>query len=108
MSDAEQKLVATIGEAMLSASLDGLSDYKRWMQEAGLSVEVEEDITRYVERTWDQCTRMAERPPIKHLLRFTSASTRRFVQSFPLMKQAYAEGAMAFGLFVTKKHESTR
>src|SRR4029077_10704766 len=37
---------------------------------------------------WDQCTRMAERPAIKHLLRFTSASTRRFVQSFPLMKQA--------------------
>jgi tocopherol O-methyltransferase len=108
MSDAERKLVATIGEAMLSASLDGLSDYKRWMQEAGLTVEVAEDITRYVERTWDQCTRMAERSPIKYLLRFTSASTRRFVQSFPLMKQAYAEGAMAFGLLVAKKHEPTR
>jgi tocopherol O-methyltransferase len=108
MSKDEQKLVATIGEAMLSASLDGLSDYKRWMQEAGLVVETAEDITRYVERTWEQCTRMAERPPIKYLVRFTSASTRRFVQSFPLMKQAYAEGAMAFGLFVAKKHESTR
>jgi tocopherol O-methyltransferase len=107
-SEDEQKLVATIGEAMLSASLDGLSDYKRWMREAGLTVEVAEDITRYVERTWDQCTRMAERPLIKHLLCFTSASTRRFVQSFPLMKQAYAEGAMAFGLFVARKHESTR
>jgi tocopherol O-methyltransferase len=108
MSDAERKLVATIGEAMLSASLDGLSDYKRWMQEAGLTVEVAEDITRYVERTWEQCTRMAERSPIKYLLRFTSASTRRFVRSFPLMKQAYADGAMAFGLFVAKKHEPTR
>jgi len=107
-SDAERKLVETIGEAMLSASLDGLSDYKRWMQEAGLTVEVAEDITRYVERTWEQCTRMAERSPIKYLLRFTSASTRRFVRSFPLMKQAYAEGAMAFGLFVAKKHEPTR
>jgi tocopherol O-methyltransferase len=108
ISDAERKLVATIGEAMLSASLDGLSDYKRWMQEAGLTVEVAEDITRYVERTWEQCTRMAERSPIKYLLRFTSASTRRFVRSFPLMKQAYAEGAMAFGLLAAKKHEPTR
>jgi tocopherol O-methyltransferase len=108
MSEAEQKLVATIGEAMLSASLDGLSDYKRWMQEAGLVVTVAEDITRYVERTWEQCTKMAARSPIRYLLRFTSASTRRFVQSFPLMKQAYAEGAMAFGLFVAKKHESAR
>ena len=106
MSEDEQKLVATIGEAMLSASLDGLSDYQRWMQEAGLIVDVAEDITRYVERTWEQCTRMSARPPIKYLLRFTSASTQRFVRSFPLMKQAYAEGAMAFGLFVARKHES--
>ena len=103
VSEDEQKLVATIGEAMLSASLDGLSDYQRWMQEAGLIVDVAEDITRYVERTWEQCTRMSERPPIKYLLCLTSASTRRFVRSFPLMKQAYAEGAMAFGLFVARK-----
>jgi tocopherol O-methyltransferase len=103
ISEDEQKLVATIGEAMLSASLDSLSDYQKWMGEAGLTVVAAEDITRYVERTWEQCTRIAERLPIKYLLRFTSASTRRFVQSFPLMKQAYAEGAMAFGLFVAKK-----
>ena len=103
MSDDEQKLVATIGEAMLSASLDSLSDYQEWMREAGFTIVTAEDITRYVERTWEQCTRMAERLPIKYLLRFTSASTRRFVQSFRLMKQAYAEGAMAFGLFVAKK-----
>lgn len=103
MSEDEQKLVATIGEVMLTASLDSLSDYQKWMGEAGFSMVGAEDITRYVERTWDQCTRLAERPPIKHMLRFTSASTRRFVQSFPLMKQAYAEGAMALGLFVAKK-----
>jgi tocopherol O-methyltransferase len=103
MSEDEQKLVATIGEAMLTASLDSLSDYQKWMGEAGFTMVAAEDITRYVERTWAQCTSMAERLPIKYLLHFTSASTRRFVQSFPLMKQAYAEGAMAFGLFVAKK-----
>jgi tocopherol O-methyltransferase len=102
-SEDEQKLVTTIGEAMLSASLDSLSDYQKWMGEAGFTTVAAEDITRYVERTWEQCTRMAERLPIKYLLRFTSASTRRFVQSFPLMKQAYAQGAMAFGLFVAEK-----
>jgi tocopherol O-methyltransferase len=103
---AEEILVATIGKAMLSASLDGLSDYQRWMREAGLTVLVAEDITRRVERTWDQCTRIAERVPIKYLVRFTSSSTRRFVKSFPLMKKAYAEGAMAFGLFVAEKQPS--
>ncbi len=102
----EEQLVAMIGEAMLSASLDGLSDYQRWMREAGLTVVAAEDITRYVERTWEQCARIAERPPIRYLLRFTSRSTQRFVNSFPLMKQAYAEGAMAFGLLVAKKQSS--
>jgi tocopherol O-methyltransferase len=99
----EERLVATIGKAMLSASLDGLSAYEEWMRQAGLNVSVAEDITRYVERTWDQCTRIVQRPLIRHLLRFTSNSTRRFAQSFPLMRQAYTEGAMAFGLFVAKK-----
>jgi hypothetical protein len=99
--------VAIIGEAMLSASLDGLSDYRRWMIDAGLTDVTAEDITRYVERTWDRCSRLAQRPLIRHLLRFTSAATRRFVRSFPLMTQAYAEGAMAFGLFVARKPSSS-
>jgi tocopherol O-methyltransferase len=99
----EQKLVATIAEAMLSASLGSLSDYHAWMRDAGLTVTTAEDITRHVEQTWEHCTRIAERPAMKFLVRFTGTPTRRFVQSFPLMKQAYAEGAMAFGLFAAKK-----
>ena len=99
----EAALVASIGEAMLSASLDGLSDYARWMREAGLSVRTAEDITRYVAPTWNHCAAMVELPALHWLVRFTSPSTRQFVNSFPLMRQAYAQGAMAFGLFVAKK-----
>jgi tocopherol O-methyltransferase len=99
----EEQLVATIGKAMLSASLEGLSDYRRWMQEAGLNVETAEDITRQVAPTWTHCSRMAGRPAWKYLVRFADPATRRFVQSFPLMKQAYDQGAMAFGLFVARK-----
>ena len=103
MPEDEQKLVATIAEAMLSASLDSLSDYQAWMRDAGLKVTAAEDITRHVERTWTHCTRIGERRAVKLLVNFTGAPTRRFVRSFPLMKQAYAQGAMAFGLFVAKK-----
>jgi tocopherol O-methyltransferase len=103
MPENEQKLVATIAEAMLSASLGSLSDYQTWMRDAGLTVTTAEDITRHVERTWAHCTRIGERLPVKFFVRFTGAATRRFVKSFPLMKQAYAQGAMAFGLFVAKK-----
>jgi len=103
MPEDEQKLVAIIAKAMLSASLGSLSDYRTWMIDSGLIVTAAEDITRHVERTWARCTRIAERPAMKFLVRFTSANTRRFVESFPLMKQAYAQGAMAFGLFVARK-----
>ena len=99
----EQELVNTIAEAMLSASLDSLSDYRRWMLDAGLTVTAAEDITRNVERTWAHCSRIGDNPAVRFFLRFTGASTQRFVRSFPLMKQAYAQGAMAFGLFAAKK-----
>ena len=99
----EQNLVNTIAEAMLSASLDSLSDYERWLRDAGLSVMTAEDITRHVEPTWSHCARIGDNPVVRFLLRFTSGPTQRFVRSFPLMKQAYAQGAMAFGLFVAKK-----
>ncbi|MEY2396597.1 MAG: tocopherol O-methyltransferase, partial [Acidobacteriaceae bacterium] len=99
----ETELVATIGEAMLSASLDGLSDYRMWMKEAGLMVETAEDITRQIAPTWSHCARMFRNPILKTLLRFADSPTRRFVRSFPLMEQAYAQGAMAFGLFVARK-----
>jgi tocopherol O-methyltransferase len=99
----EQGLVNTIAEAMLSASLGSLSDYRRWMGEAGLDVTAAEDITRHVEPTWTHCSRIGERFGMRFLLRFTDRATQRFVRSFPLMKQAYAQGAIAFGVFVAKK-----
>ena len=46
---------------------------------------------------------MARRLPLRWLMRFADASTRRFVKSFPLMSEGYATGAMAFGLFVARK-----
>jgi tocopherol O-methyltransferase len=99
----EAQLVATIAKAMFSASLDGLSDYAAWMRAAGLRVEAAEDITKNIAPTWEYCSKMVNRFPLKYLLCFADADTRRFVKSFPFMKQAYDEGAMAFGLFVARK-----
>jgi len=99
----EQPLVNTIAEAMLSASLGSLSDYQGWMRDAGLTVTAAEDITRHVERTWSHCARIGENPIVRFFLPFTGGPTQRFVRSFPLMQQAYAQGAMAFGLFTAKK-----
>jgi tocopherol O-methyltransferase len=103
MREEEQELVATIAEAMLSASLGNLSDYQRWMRESGLVVVTAEDITTRIAPTWTHCSRIAERLAVRWFIPFADAATRRFVKSFPLMTQAYTQGAMAFGLFVARK-----
>lgn len=103
MSNGDNALVATIGKAMFSASLDTLSQYATWMRGAGLRVETAEDITRNVSPTWEYCSRMIKRSPFSWLVNFADRPTRRFVKSFPLMQQAYNSGAMAFGLFVAKR-----
>lgn len=102
-SDTQEELVATIGEAMFSASLNTLSEYAAWMREANLNVETAVDITKNVAPTWEHCHRMAQRLKLNWLAHLADAPTRRFVQSFPLMSKAYSNGAMAFGLFVARK-----
>lgn len=99
----ERPLIAAIAGAMMSASLDTLSDYQQWMREAGLKIVAAEDITRNVALTWSHCARIGANPLVRLFLPLTSASTRAFVRCFPLMVQAYAQGAMAFGLFAGKK-----
>jgi tocopherol O-methyltransferase len=102
-SDREQKLVATVARAMFSASLDTLTQYAAWVRAANLKVETAEDITRNIAPTWQYCSRLIDRWPLKWLVNFADEPTRRFVKSFPLMTQAYATGAMAYGLFVARK-----
>ena len=103
LSEDEQRLIDTIAEAMMSASLGSLSDYQRWMHDAGLTVTTADDITTHVEQTWAHCARIGKNPFVRFVLPFTGGPTRRFVRSFPYMQQAYAQRAMAFGLLVAKK-----
>jgi tocopherol O-methyltransferase len=98
-----RKLVEAIGRAMLSASLDTLEQYVDWLRHAGLNVQTADEITASIAPTWQYCSRMAQRWPMRWLTPFTDVVTRRFVKSFPLMSEAYATGAMAFGLFVARK-----
>jgi DNA-binding response OmpR family regulator len=65
----------------------------------------------YLAKPWQEVhpedSLMARRLPLRWLMRFADAPTRRFVKSFPLMTQAYVTGAMAFGLFVARKRAAT-
>lgn len=99
----EMQLVDAVAEAMMSASLDSLSSYVAWMREGGLTVTVADDITHNVEPTWVHCERLGRNPLVKFFVRFMDGPTQRFVNAFPLMREAYSSGAMAFGLFAAKK-----
>lgn len=101
--DDERPLIAAIAQAMMSASLGTLTDYQQWMRDAGLIVTAAEDITSHVAPTWSHCARIGANPFVRLLLPLTGAATRSFVRCFPLMVQAYAQGAMAFGLFAAEK-----
>ena len=99
----ERPLIAAIADAMMSASLDTLTDYRQWMKEAGLTVIAADDITKNVAPTWSYCARIGANPFVRLMLPLMGGATRQFVRTFPLMVRSYAEGAMAFGLFAAKK-----
>jgi tocopherol O-methyltransferase len=103
LHESERPMIAEIADAMMSASLDGLSDYQRWMRKAGLHVAAAHDISSYVAPTWTRCARIGANPVVRLALPLMDSVTRKFVRAFPIMVQGYAQGAMAFGLFAAHK-----
>jgi len=93
-------LVRDICEGMLCPSLASRSEYERWMTEAGFGAIETKDLTRQVERTWEVCSGILSRVHIDRMLGWIDPASRRFLEAFPLMRRAYAENAMAYGLFV--------
>jgi tocopherol O-methyltransferase len=96
-------LIEVVCDGMLCPSLASLQDYVEWMRDSGFDEIEAEDITGNVEETWRRCAALARRPEIKALLMVSDARTRRFVQSFDAIQQAYKRGAMAYGMFTAKK-----
>ncbi|HEX8652831.1 MAG TPA: methyltransferase domain-containing protein [Pyrinomonadaceae bacterium] len=97
------QLVAAVCRGMLCPQLASMPDYTSWMSESGFTRIEAEDITQRVKETWTHCAALVSRPEVKTVLRVSDERTRRFVEAFPVMRQAYAEGAMAYGMFTARK-----
>lgn len=97
------RLVAQVCRGMLCPHLASERDYRGWMRDCGFARIEAEDITRRVERTWGRCAELVGRPEVRAVLRATDRRTRDFVETFPLMRRAYREGAMAYGMFAATK-----
>jgi tocopherol O-methyltransferase len=102
-SEADRTLVADICDRMICPSLGRLEDYRRWMAAGGLEMAAAEDITARVARTWDLCAKLIRRPDVRLILRAVDEKTRRFAGSFEMMREAYASGAMGYGMFAARK-----
>lgn len=102
-SAAQVRLVNEVAYGMLCPSFASMREYTDWMRASDL-VQVEgEDLTRHVEPTWAYCLALARRPLVRALLRASDARLRRFVSTFDMLRRAYAEGAMAYGMFTARK-----
>jgi tocopherol O-methyltransferase len=99
----EAQLVEEVCRGMLCPSLARERDYRQWMAASGFDQVDAEDITRRVERTWAYCTEIIERPWIRALQWFLDEQTKAFIQSFAAIRRAYAEGAMAYGMFTARR-----
>lgn len=96
---AHERLVQEVCEGMLCPALATLDDYKCWLEKSGFHQIKGDDITAHTARTWDICCQTLHRPEIKAFLYFSDAETRRFADAFRAIQRAYAEGAMAYGMF---------
>jgi tocopherol O-methyltransferase len=97
------RLVAEVCRGMLCPHLASMMDYQGWMRDSGFGQIEAEDITRRVEQTWGRCAELVSRPEVRAALRATDRRTRRFVEAFTAIRQAYREGAMAYGMFTARK-----
>jgi tocopherol O-methyltransferase len=98
----DARLVAEVCHGMLCPSLASAGEYIRWMGAAGFVDIKVEDITRRVQRTWDHCQAVVERPLMRALRCFMDQRTRAFVESFRAIHRAFSIGAMSYGLFVAR------
>lgn len=102
-SASQARLITDICQAMLCPHLASVRDYTDWMRAVGFIQIESEEITPHVKETWMRCEAIVRRTEIRALLCATDERTRRFVESFALMRKAYDEGAMAYGMFKARK-----
>jgi tocopherol O-methyltransferase len=102
-SAADPSLLAAVCHGMLCPSLGSLGEYVRWLRDGGFEAIEAEDVTPRVEKTWDVCEAILDSQEVKPLLAAVDEPTRAFLNTFGIMRRAYASGAMGYGMFTAHK-----
>jgi tocopherol O-methyltransferase len=107
LSAEAEKLVYEVCEGFLCPSLGSSDDYRRWFEDAGLSLVKYEDWTDRVLRTWEICLERVERSNVRFLAKAVDRNMVNFLDRFETILQAYRTGAMRYGAFISETPRDT-
>ena len=96
-----------VATGMLCPPFATTDEYCQWFKEAGFHHVETRIITSHVQRTWDVCIAMRDRPIMRFISNGIGGDVKAFIQSFDALRQAYQDGAMSYGLLVAYKGTGT-
>jgi tocopherol O-methyltransferase len=96
--DAKER-IREVCRGMLCPSLGTLDDYIAWMRAAGFEQIRATDITRSVAQTWTRVDTILRRREVRAIMRHAPSAMREFARACGEIREAYATGAMRYGLF---------
>lgn len=97
------RLLTDVCQGFLCPPLATMQDYVGWMEASDFDRVEAEDLTPQVTATWRYFSDYADRWMTKVFLRLSNECTRRCVEAFSAVRRAYAEGALAYGMFTAVK-----
>jgi tocopherol O-methyltransferase len=104
LADQERlRQVQDVCKGFFCPSLGTCSDYRQWINDAGLAVDRYHDWTARVEQTWIICQRRVRRLGIRQLAGWFDRDTAMFLDHFDTILKAYRSGAMRYGCFIAHK-----
>lgn len=98
-----EKQVFDVCEGFFCPSLGSMQDYTSWMEAAGCRVQMAEDWTDRVVRTWEICRDRVQKTRMRPLARVIDRNTVMFLDRFDTILNAYCSGAMQYGCFIAEK-----
>ena len=104
---AKRSQVEKVCEAFLCPSLGSFSDYSCWMESAGLVVDVADDWTSRVARTWELCEDRVRAWGIDRVAPWIDPAQSLFIEHFSTLLNAYRSGAMQYGCLIAHRPPDT-
>ena len=99
----KRRQVEQVCEAFLCPSLGSFTDYRGWMEEAGLEVDLSSDWTPRVLHTWEVCEQRVRAWRLDTLARLINPAQALFIDHFATLLHAYRSGAMQYGCFIAHR-----